>query len=78
MAHLGFDRNEYGTLVSVHQCDICGNEFTVCPPIMKDEGGWDGCQSEGCKSYDSDRDVDDIFDSMMAASDAGSRPTPKG
>lgn len=52
---LGLDKNKYGTPVSLHKCDDCGNEFTVCPPAKEN---WGGCLSEICESYDINRDVD--------------------
>ena len=49
--------NEFGTPVSVHTCDACGELFTVCPPV--DIGKWGtGCLAEGCPSYDISRDID--------------------
>ena len=57
---VGYDVNDYGTRVSVHECGECGDRFTVCPAVRDDFGG---CQDEGCASYDPDRDVDSLFDS---------------
>jgi hypothetical protein len=48
------DSNDYGTPVSVHICDDCGTQFTVCPPGKED---WGGCLHEDCESYDINRDV---------------------
>lgn len=53
--------NEYGMLVSVHECETCGCEFTMCPAI-KDDKNWKHCLSLDCDSYDSERDVDKLFD----------------
>lgn len=50
--------NEYGTPVSIHVCDDCENEFTVCPPS---DDSWGGCLSEECESYDINRDVDALL-----------------
>ncbi len=51
--------NDYGTLVSLHRCWSCGNEFTVCPP--QEAEVWGGCLAETCGSYDEKRDVDWMF-----------------
>lgn len=59
MTKLRDDVNEHGTPVSVHRCDWCGDEFTVCPPA---DGDWGGCQSLDCPSYDPDRDADALFE----------------
>ena len=53
--------NEYGTPVSKHICDTCGNEFTVCPKIDDSNKNWDNCLGEECDSYDSSRDADKLF-----------------
>ena len=58
MSYLGLGKNEYGTPISLHICDDCGAEFTVCPPSNED---WGGCLREGCESYDINRDVDAIM-----------------
>ena len=52
---LRLDKNKYGAPVSVHNCDDCKNEFTVCPPAGEN---WGGCLSEACESYDINRDID--------------------
>ncbi len=62
MAHLGYDRNHYGTLVSLHKCDVCGQRFTLCPGQDTDEPcgyppSHDPDNQVGCQSYDPDRDV---------------------
>lgn len=51
--HKGFSKNEYGTEVSLHKCDICGVEFTQCPARKQN----DACQSIDCNSYDPGNDV---------------------
>lgn len=56
---LGEVVNVYGTPVSVHFCDACGGQFTVCPVADDD---WGGCQSESCSSYDINRDADRLFE----------------
>lgn len=61
MSALGLDRNEYGTLVSVHLCNRCGNRFTVCPPVVDEEWGGE-CLAEGCASYDLRRDIDLVWE----------------
>ena len=77
MTHLGYERNEYGTLVSSHLCDSCEGFFTVCSPVSKKAKGWDFCLSIDCESYDPDRDVDDVFESMLEAGDIKSREIPE-
>ena len=62
MTWLRFDQNKYGTKISVHICNSCGAEFTVCPAKAADAKGWDGCMAPTCKSYDEDRDADKLFD----------------
>ena len=58
--------NEYGTLVSVHTCNTCANEYTVCPAVdlpEQDNGGlYSNCMSEDCASYDPVHDLDSAFD----------------
>lgn len=58
---IGVRMNEYGTLVSVHRCESCGCEFTVCPEVP-DGIEWGGCQGPTCGSYDERRDVDRLID----------------
>ena len=58
------DVNEYGTPITVHQCDTgaCRREFTVCPavpPEIRDQ--WDHCMNEDCDSYEPMRDGDLYF-----------------
>ncbi len=55
--------NEYGTIVSVHICETCSAEFTVCPAVEeKNRDQWRYCLSLDCVSYDPDRDADKFFD----------------
>lgn len=61
MAHLGYDKNEYGTRISKHRCETCGNEFTLCPAIFPEQKGWENCLAVGCASYDRSRDLDRLF-----------------
>jgi hypothetical protein len=59
------DTNEYGTPVSVHRCDTCGVEFTVCPSVPDGSprlDDWGSCLAETCDSYDIARDVDMFFE----------------
>lgn len=56
--HRGFGKNEYGTKISLHTCDECGQEFTVCPAQTYD----DTCGHPECTSYDSSRDVMSLID----------------
>lgn len=59
---LGYENNQYGTLVSRHRCDTCSKEFTVCPAVPDDHNDqWGSCMSEDCPSYDPSRDVDRLF-----------------
>lgn len=51
--------NLHGVPTSIHVCDSCGSQFTVCPAAGDD---WGGCMSEKCSSYDEDRDADKLFD----------------
>ena len=60
--HKGYDLNEHGTMISVHQCDTCGNVFTLCPAVGPGQSDWDNCLAPKCKSYDKDRDADRLFD----------------
>jgi len=56
------DVNEYGTPVSVHNCQTCGGEFTLCPLIPDDDAHrWPDCLSPECESYDPHRDADLLF-----------------
>ena len=61
--------NEYGTGVSQHRCDTCGNLFTVCPAIESEqdvrEKGWENCLAVGCDSYDVTRDVDLVWEGIQ-------------
>lgn len=52
--HLGFSKNEYGTEISLHKCDVCGVEFSQCPARKQN----DPCQGIDCKSYDPNHDVE--------------------
>lgn len=61
---IGYENNQYGTLVSRHKCDACGKEFTVCPAVPDDHNDqWLNCLDVECSSYDPSRDVDKLFDS---------------
>lgn len=39
MSAVGLGRNEYGTEISRHVCDVCGRPFTVCPPVVDEKWG---------------------------------------
>jgi hypothetical protein len=54
--------NEFGTRISMHICDACGNFFTICPAKNQEDEGWNNCLAPNCKSYDPNRDVDNMFD----------------
>ena len=62
--YLGEVENPSGPgLVSKFQCDTCGGEYTICPPL-KDEAerdGWQNCMADSCASYDANRDADILF-----------------
>jgi hypothetical protein len=62
MAHLGYEKNEYGTQISRHRCEACGSEFTLCPPVYPEQKGWENCLGAQCTSYDRSRDIDLLFD----------------
>ena len=62
MTWIRYDYNGYGTQISVHVCESCESEFTVCPAIKPDKEGWDGCMAPICLSYDPGRDADKLFD----------------
>ena len=56
--------NEYGTPVSVHTCQTCGMEFTLCPLVPDDKSDqWPDCMALECESYDPHRDADILFQS---------------
>lgn len=59
MAKIGESTNKFGTPISVHTCDDCGRQFTVCPTAGDD---WGGCQADTCRSYDFNRDADRLFE----------------
>ncbi len=54
--------NACGTPVSVHICETCGVEFTLCPVIPDNKADqWPDCLADGCPSYDPERDMDVVF-----------------
>lgn len=57
----GEAKNEYGITISTHVCDMCGDEFTVCPAVSDGEEGWENCLTPKCKSYAPERDIDVLF-----------------
>ena len=59
--HKGYAENEYGTRISKHVCDTCGEEFTLCPAMGEERKGWENCMDETCPSYDANRDADILF-----------------
>ena len=63
---ISYALNEHLTPVSVHICDDCQSQFTVCPAIEPSEAGWNGCMAATCKSYDLKRDADKLFDEGKA------------
>lgn len=58
--------NEKGTPVSVHRCESCGCQFTVCPLRTVEQWGT-GCLADTCESYDIERDVDIFFEPLADA-----------
>jgi hypothetical protein len=64
MSFLRITLNEYGTQVSEHRCDSCGDIFTVCPPVTEEVWG-EGCLAEGCPSYDEARDIDKVWEGVQ-------------
>lgn len=48
---LGYDLNEYGTQISLHECGACGRSYWVCPATPDD----DACVAPECPSFDPDR-----------------------
>lgn len=66
----GTSVNEYGTPISLHRCNVCGQEFTLCPAREEDDtcGDPGGPNGEGrCASYDPSRDVDLLFSAAGGA-----------
>jgi len=68
MTLIGYEQNEYGTKLSRHKCDVCNEEFTLCPAMP--EGKDDTCGAPECASYDQARDAEVLFmtDKQIAAS----------
>ena len=56
--HTGYSTNQYGTPISTHICDTCGEPFTLCPGVEPEREDWDNCLATTCDSYDPMRDVD--------------------
>jgi epoxyqueuosine reductase QueG len=48
--------NEFGTPVSYHRCQTCGQAFTTCPATSLGNSHWDHCLADLCLSYDPNRD----------------------
>lgn len=65
----GETTNEFGTVCSVHTCDTCSTEFTVCPAIPDGREGWESCLARECESYDPERDLDVLFASDAELAD---------
>jgi len=60
---IGNGLNKFGTPISIHICEFCGVEFTVCPAVPPEkEDQWLGCLAPSCSSYDPSRDVDKMID----------------
>lgn len=47
-------KNKYGTEISIHKCDTCGKEFSVCPATPD---GYPDCLSTECDSFNPDCDL---------------------
>ena len=60
--------NEYGTRVLLRRCKTCGVKFTVCP-IPENHIDWEHCMGHECLSYDSERDVDKLFNAVVVRRD---------
>lgn len=61
MTHKGFIKTEEGYSASLHVCETCGVEFTLCPAVEPSELGWENCLSDDCVSYDPHRDTEVLF-----------------
>lgn len=69
------DVNEYGTPITVFDCESCGQEFTVCPAVADDRlDQWSGCLQEDCPSYDPARDAEIYFPASDPALNDGPPP----
>lgn len=55
--HKGFSKNEYGTPISLHNCDVCHQDFSQCPAREQN----DTCGHPDCGSYDESRDVEKLL-----------------
>lgn len=51
--------NEHGTIVSLHTCHSCGDQFTICPP--KATFDKNGCMSPECNTYVPECDMNRLF-----------------
>ena len=78
MSFLRMTFNDYGTPVSQHRCDSCGDVFTVCPGPEEGESGEEFdkrfggcCLAETCGSYSLPRDVDLFFDYLPIMAEGG-------
>ena len=76
---IDYATNEYGTTVSEHRCETCGETFTVCPSSGDDgprrDADRDGnCLTEDCASYDPTRDASIYFRAGMVYRDGCSEP----
>lgn len=62
--------NEYGTPVSVLDCDTCRHVVTICPALPTDERRrlWgDDCLGDTCPSYRIERDAGIFFERAFRA-----------
>ncbi len=65
--YIGTDLNDYGTVISQHICDTCGDAFTVCPAQDPEGHAYNNCLAETCESYDPARDIDKAWDNSEGA-----------
>ena len=63
--HKGYGETEEGIRTSLHECETCGVDFTLCPAVGPAEPGWENCLTDDCSSYDAHRDMDILY--MTAA-----------
>ena len=64
MARIGESTIEYGTKVTVHICDTCGRQFTICPVDTEGFFGSD-CLAVDCPSYDDRRDISKVWSGIQ-------------
>ena len=66
MTFIGIGQNDYGTPVSMHICDTCGEPFTNCPvPSDPRSPLYAGCTATTCGSYVEAWDIDKVWDAVQ-------------